>query len=136
MDWSWVWMLPRWASWDALVNCGMTIAARMPRITTTMRISTSVKALRTVLRIRDTPCACTPDGIPERTRWAGALVFLPDGRCAAALRFISSNPERVVWRSAHELGRAKRPLVRPVPSNGAGDSLRGRVIDRDRRGAA
>ena len=35
------------ASCDAFVNCGMTIAARMPRITTTMRISMSVNPRRT-----------------------------------------------------------------------------------------
>src|SRR3954469_1122916 len=34
------------ASFEALVNCGITIAARMPRMITTIRISISVKPLR------------------------------------------------------------------------------------------
>src|SRR5215218_3335385 len=35
----------------AFANCGTTIAARTPRITTTIRISTSVKPLRLVVRV-------------------------------------------------------------------------------------
>ena len=41
----------RRASWLALVNCGITMAAKMPRMITTIRISTSVKPLLRVRRI-------------------------------------------------------------------------------------
>src|SRR5688500_9673240 len=41
----WIWLVRLLALADSLaeVNCGMTIAARIPRITTTIRISTRVK---------------------------------------------------------------------------------------------
>src|SRR5260370_30025549 len=48
--WSWLTRLALRASVLALVNFGITIAAKMPRMITTIRISTIVKPL---LRLRD-----------------------------------------------------------------------------------
>src|SRR5256714_12312970 len=45
MVWSWLLKLFLRASCDAFVNCGITIAAKMPRMITTIKISTSVKPL-------------------------------------------------------------------------------------------
>ena len=47
------------ASLDAFVNCGITIAARMPRMITTIRISISVKPLRFVTSHWNAPVALT-----------------------------------------------------------------------------
>src|SRR5436190_17789662 len=46
------------ASWLALVNWGITMAAKMPRMITTIRISTSVKPLL-VLRCVMTDISCS-----------------------------------------------------------------------------
>src|SRR5262245_27217530 len=53
--WSWSYVPVRFASSVALANCGTTIAARIPRMMTTISTSTSVKARASLLFIATSP---------------------------------------------------------------------------------